>query len=226
MTIALLIAIIGIGLLDSVNPSLFIAMFYLLTTSQPVPRILSYIAGVVLVNFVGGVLLLAGAQTVIANSISGPNSETLYGLGLLIGIGLLIFGLWFKITVPTHTNARKPRSLQPIHTFMLGGVVMINEFTTALPYFIAIERIAQAQLSIFGNLLSLALYNVIFSLPLLGFLGAFLALQQRFTAQLERISQGVQLWSLRILKYGSIAFGAFLMLNATSYFGTGAGLFG
>jgi cytochrome c biogenesis protein CcdA len=201
-------------------------MFYLLTTPQPVPRILSYIAGIVLVNFVGGVLLLAGAQTIIANFFAGLNGETLYGLGLLLGAGLLIFGLWFKVTAPTNTTARKPRSLKPIHTFILGGVVMINELTTALPYFVAIERIAQAQLSIFGNLLSLALYNVIFSLPLLGFLGAFLALQQRFTAQLERISQGVQLWSLRILKYGSIAFGAFLMLNATSYFGTGAGLFG
>lgn len=226
MTIGLVAAIIGIGLLDSVNPSLFIAMFYLLTTPQPVPRVLSYIAGIVLVNFAGGVLLLAGAQTVIANFFSELSNEMLYGLGLALGVGLLIFGLWFKIAAPTNTTVQKPRSLKPIHTFMLGGVVMVNELTTALPYFVAIERIAQAQLSVFGDILSLLVYNVMFSLPLFGFLGAFLALQQRFTAQLERISYGVQLWSLRILKYGSIAFGAFLMLNATTYFGTGAALFG
>ncbi|HEU4324350.1 MAG TPA: hypothetical protein VFS21_14450 [Roseiflexaceae bacterium] len=63
MSLALLATIGGIALLDSLNPSLFLAQFYLLTTARPVPRILSYIGGVVAANFLGGLLFLLPDRT-------------------------------------------------------------------------------------------------------------------------------------------------------------------
>ena len=102
---------------------------------------------------------------------------------------------------------------------------MLNEVTTALPYFFAVERISRAALPVWGDLLALGLYNLVFALPLFGFLGLFLAYRKRFSAQLERISGGVQLWTLRLVKYGSVAVGALLALNAGAYFVVGRGLF-
>lgn len=226
MSATLMLSLAGIAALDSLNPSLFIAQFYLLTTTRPVPRIISYIAGIVLVNFVGGVLILSGARTLIVGWLSSLSATTWYGTELLLGLGLVLFGLWLCGASATTPSVKQPRSLRPLHTFALGMVVMLNEITTALPYFVAIERIASAQLSLPGNLLSLLLYNLIFSLPLLLFLLLFVTLRQRFVAQLDRITRGVQRWTARLIRYGLIVCGAVLLLDAAWYFVTGAGLWG
>jgi len=216
MTATLFLSLLGIAFLDSLNPSLFLAQFYLLTTPRPVPRILSYIAGVLLVNFGGGLLILAGVRTLVANLLSSWSGDTLRGLQLALGLAILAFGLWFRIDA-AEGEGRKPRSLQPIHTFALGMGVMLNELTTALPYFVAIERIAQAQLSAAGNLLALGAYNLVFGLPLLGFLLLVVTFRRRFASVLERVTRAVRLWMPRLVKWGSL-FGAVLALDAAVYF--------
>lgn len=222
----LLLSLVTIALLDSLNPSLFIAQFYLLTTPHPVPRLLSYIAGVMVVNFGGGLLILVGVRGLVADFFSSLSMSTYYSLHLLLGLALLGFGLWYRVSAEEADEARKPRSWQPLHTFFFGMVIMLNEITTALPYFVAIERIAQAQLSGLGNLFALVLYNFIFSLPLFGFVGLFVAYRQRFISQLDRISSGIQRWVPRLTKYLCIVFGALLALNAIARLVTGEGLFG
>lgn len=224
MTLTLLLFIGGIALLDSLNPSLFVAQLYLLTTERPVPRVLSYVAGVLLVNFTGGVLVLVGVRAFVVRFWNTLSNDMLCGGELAVGLALVAFGVWIKTNQPGEHKARKSRSLQPIHTFLLGIIVMLNEITTALPYFVAIERIAQAQLSTSGNLFSLVVYNLVFSLPLLGFLMVFVTLRQRFVAQIRHINQGIQVWTPRILKYGSLLFGGVLALDAVSYFVIGGGL--
>jgi hypothetical protein len=114
--------------------------------------------------------------------------------------------------------------LQPGQSFVLGIIVMLNEITTALPYFVAIERIAQANLNTWGNLFSLIIYNLVFSLPLLGFLILYMTLRQRFVAQIGHVNRGIQVWIPRILKYGSLGFGSVLALDAVSYFVLGGGI--
>ena len=217
MTATLFLSLLGIAFLDSLNPSLFLAQFYLLTTPRPVPRILSYIAGVLLVNFAGGLLILAGVRTLVANLLGSWNGDTLRGLQLALGLAILAFGLWFRLDA-AGGEAKKPRSLQPIHTFALGMGVMLNELTTALPYFVAIERIAQAQLSVAGKLLALGAYNLVFSLPLLGFLLLVVTFRRRFASVLERVTRAVQVWTPRLVKWGSVLIGAVLAMDAAAYF--------
>jgi cytochrome c biogenesis protein CcdA len=224
MSATLLFSLISIAIIDSLNPSLFVAQFYLITTPHPLPRILSYIAGVMLVNFGGGVLLLGGLQTLVGNFLSNVSLELVYGVQLVFGLAILWFGLWYKTTTASH-SVKKPSSLKPMHTFGLGIVVMLNEITTALPYFVAIERIVQAQLSVSGNFLALILYNVVFSAPLLGFVVLFIVFRQRFAAQLGRISEAIQRWTPRVIKYGSMLFGAVLALNGVLHFVARSALF-
>ncbi len=225
MTLALSAALVGIALFDSLNPSLFLAQFYLITTPKPVPRLVSYIAGVLLVNFVGGLLLLGGAQALLATFFQNLGSGVLYGVQLALGLALLAFGIGFSATPRGDAEPKKPRSLRPAHTFLLGMVVMLNEITTAFPYFFAVERISRAELSVLGDLFALLLYNVVFALPLFAFLALFVVYRERFAAQLGRVGEAVQRWTPRVVKYGSVAFGVLLAVNAGLYFVVGEGLF-
>jgi len=225
VSLTLTAALVSIALFDSLNPALFLAQFYLIATPKPVPRLVSYIAGVLLVNFVAGLLLLGGAQALIANFFQNLGGGVLYGAQLALGLTLLVFGLQFKTEAGAGPQVKAPRSLHPGHTFLLGMVVMLNEITTALPYFIAVERISRAQLSVSDNLLALVLYNLVFALPLLGFLSLFMVYRQRFAARLERVSRAVRVWTPRVVKYGSVAFGAVLAMNAAVYLIVGRTLF-
>ncbi|MDX1991154.1 MAG: GAP family protein [bacterium] len=226
MSLSLIVALIGIAVADSLNPSLFVAQFYLLTTPKPTARILSYIAGILTVNYFGGVLLLGGARVLFADFIASLNHTTLYGVQLVVGLLILGFGLWMRAQAAETTEVKKPFSLRPIHTFALGMVVMVNELTTALPYFVAIERIAQADVGVVGGLALLLLYNAVFSLPLFGFLVFALVYRQHFAETLAKINRWMQVWMPRFIKYGSIAFGGVLSANAALMLTTGVGLFG
>lgn len=225
MTGTLLLTLIGIAILDSLNPSLFVAQFYLLTTPKPALRVISYIAGVLVVMIGGGLLILSGIRTVIAEFFASADSTLLYGLQFALGMAILLFGLWMRVSADKDVEVKKPHSLSLIHTFGLGVIVMINEITTALPYFVALEQIAQAGLNFGETLVALLIYNFFFSLPLFGFLVAFLALQQRFTVAIEKINRFIQKWTPRLIKYASIAFGAVLVLNAGAFLATGTAIF-
>jgi cytochrome c biogenesis protein CcdA len=225
MTLPLLASLSGIAFVDALNPSLFVAQFFLLTTPKPTARILSYIAGILTVYYFGGLLVLAGVRTLIAGFLESLSPTAIYGIQGVIGVLCIVIALRVKMEVQ-FGDPKKPISLRPIHTFVLGMVVMGNELTTALPYLVAIEQIAQARLTFLETLFALGLYNLIFSLPLFIFLGLALHYRERFATQLERINLWMKRWIPRILKYGTLIFGIVLSLNAASWFVTGRGLFG
>jgi cytochrome c biogenesis protein CcdA len=225
MTITFFLILIGIALSDSLNPSLFAVQAYLLTTPHPVKRVLSYIGGVLAVNFTGGLLVLGGVRTVVVDWLQSLTSTTIYSFVLLFGLVTLAFGWWVNAGSPAQSTTQQPRSLQPIHAFTLGAVVMLNEITTALPYFFAIERIAQAQQGVVTNVLLLVLYNLVFAAPLFALLAWFVAYRQRFAAQINRVISAVRTWTPRVLKYGAIVFGGLLVLHAGTYLLTGTPFF-
>ncbi len=215
MTATLLATITGIALADSLNPSLFVAQFYLLTTPDPVPRIVSYIAGVLAVNLGGGLLVLAGFRTLVGRYLAAVPPAVGWGLVLAAGLALLAFGLWYRPRASSEP-ARTPRSLRPAHTFLLGAAVMLNELTTALPYFVAIERITAAGLGVAGNVVAMLLYNAVFALPLIAFLAALLVHRQRFTAQIARVREATVRWIPAILRWGSVVVGVALTAWGTA----------
>lgn len=216
MNLTLVASVFGIAVVDSLNPFLFITQLYLLTTPKPAPRILAYIAGVMVVNFIGGLLVVAGLRTLITEFLSAINLDErlVLGLQLLVGIILVVIAWRTDTKQVTALEGRKPRSLQPIHAFVLGMLVMVNELTTALPYLIAIERIAQANMSTLLTVIYLAFYNLIFSLPLLGFLGLFIYYRERFAIQIKRISTGIQTWIPRLMKPLLFILGALAIVHA------------
>jgi cytochrome c biogenesis protein CcdA len=214
MTMVLLASLLGLALVDSLNPSLFAAQVYLMTTPRPVARIAAFLAGVMIIMLGGGTLLLIGAQHTITRFINMISEDTLVIIQILIGLALFGFGGWYRGAPATIGDGRKPRSLRLHHAFALGVAIMLNEITTALPYFVAIERIAQSQLDAIANALALLLYNAIFSAPLLLFLLGFMRYRQRFAAQIERVSHAIQRWMPRLVKYGALLLGVIVAIDA------------
>jgi cytochrome c biogenesis protein CcdA len=225
MSLIVILPILGIAVIDSLNPSLFLGQFLLLATKRPVPRTLAYIAGLLLVNFLGGVLILAGVRTLITQTASSIPTDSGFLLQGGLGLLLLWFGFTFKGSAQQDGQNREVKSLGLGYAFLFGMIVMVNELTTAFPYFIAIERISSADPGMLGSLLLLAMYNFVFALPLFAFLYAFMRLQNRFLAQVERINAWMRVWMPRIIKYSSIAFGGLLLLNAAAHFLLGKAIF-
>lgn len=234
MSIALLLPLLGIALIDSFNPSLFIAQFILLATLRPTVRVITYIAGLLVVNFAAGLLLFTGVQAVIGQFFTALPATTWFIGQAIIGALLLITGIvvWRKwqTAPPASTSegiagGRQPGSLHPVATFGFGMVVMINEMTTALPMFAAVERMNAAGVSTGEAALLLVAYNIVFALPLFGFLAAYLKLRQRFTDRMDAISRGVRNWSVRITIALCLVIGVIALADALPYFIVGSPLF-
>ncbi len=217
LNLPLLGSLVGIAIIDSLNPSLFIAQFILFATQRPVPRILAYIAGLLSVNYLGGVLFVAGIRTVIENFIQHMDDMLFIAIQLVIGLGLLAFGIFYKAQPMSGEHSHKP-PLNLWKAFLFGIVVMIQELTTALPYIVASERIATANTGVLGSLLSLLVYNLVFALPLFAFLMGYILLRERFTAQVDTINQAVRIWVPRMMKYLSLLVGIGLSLYAVVQF--------
>jgi len=226
MNIGLLAALVGIAVVDSLNPSLFMGQFFLLTQPRPVPRSLQYIAGILTVNGMGGLLILAGIRAVITAIVQALDPHLGFAAQVGIGLACLWFGLrirWDKPSPDSPTAAQSGWGSG--FAFLFGAVVMLNELTTALPYFVALERIAEAQLSLPGTLAAVVLYNIVFSLPLFGFLLLYLRLKDRFAAVIARINAGVQRWTPRIFKIMLLVCGAALLANGGAFFLSGHAIF-
>jgi cytochrome c biogenesis protein CcdA len=215
ISLPLLGTIAGIAVIDSLNPSLFVGQFVIFATSRPVPRTLAYIGGIITANYLGGVLLTAGIRALIGGIVALISPLVMLALQFGIGLGLVAFGVIYQAKplpaqAPDDPNRRSRAGLWG--AFIFGVIVMGNELTTALPYFVAAERIAAAELGLAGNLIVLAIYNLVFALPLFGFLGGFVLVRDRFTAQIERINAWVRVWAPRITRYGALILGAGLIL--------------
>jgi cytochrome c biogenesis protein CcdA len=221
----LILPIIGIALLDSLNPSLFIAQLVLLVTARPTTRVITYIAGVLVVMLVGGVVILMGARQIVTDAIGSISPTTGSSLLLVVGIIMLFVGWRMKWDAPANaTPGKQLHSLNPLATFGFGMVVMINEITTALPYFVALERIAAARLDLATTAVLLILYNIVFALPLFGFLIAYLYARERFITQVDAINRWIATWVPRMVKIIFIGGGTVLVLHGALFFITGQGL--
>lgn len=215
----LLLTLIGIALVDSLNPSLFIAQFYLFSVAHPIPRIASYIGGVLTANYVGGLLIYTGLGAVIERFTSQISAEWGALLQVILGLVLVTFAILFQAR-PQKTTP-EPQHLTSggiVLAYLFGMLVMGQEIPTALPYFVALERMAEAQLSLGEVLVALGIYNLVFALPLFAFLGLFLRYHERFTSQIVRISAWVNTWSPRLLRGAALIGGVVLLLSGISAF--------
>ena len=188
MSGALLGAIAGLAALDAFNPATIVAvtLILLVAPSRPGLTALVTILGAATTVFVAGAALFLGASAA-AGAVGGVVLALRYVAFGAAGAAVVIAGVRRFRTRP-----RKPIELPtwftPWTAFPFGALLTAADLPNAFPYFIAIERLIDAQASTGEALLVLAGYTVIYCLPCLVLLVIGLLSRQRTRALLARIT--------------------------------------
>jgi len=184
------------------------ALIYLLTTPKPIFRAISFMAGIFIAYFIGGILIKFGADKLVMEFFENI-SFIINILEILIGIILIWLGFRYR-KYGKSEELRKPRSLKAVHAFTLGFIVTASDIPTALPYLAAIGRIVQEEPPLVIVILLLVFYIVLYELPLLAITGFFLIKRQRGEVILQKIKQAIGRWSIILTIAFFILLGLFL----------------
>ena len=187
MTPALLAGIAALAVLDSFNPATLVAVTLILLGSRqrPVAETLGFVAGAFLSVFLIGAVVYAAAGTASAG-IEGGLAWIRRGAFGLAAVVLLVSAV--RALRPRYRTAiGLPSWFSPWTAIGLGGLMTAADLPNAFPYFIAIERLVDAQVSPVLGLFVLAGYATIYCLPCLVLLGVGLANRERVEPLLRRL---------------------------------------
>ena len=161
---------LGIAVLDSINPSTIAPALALATGSHPSRALAAFTTGVFAVSTVGGLVLTLGPARSILQSLAKPSAHTRHVGELVLGIFLLAVAaaLWrFRSRIWSRSagTARRARSAGAV-----GAAIMAVELPTAVPYLGAMLAVAQTTRSAVTETILILAYNVVFVAPLLALL--------------------------------------------------------
>ena len=171
MTPALAAGIAGLAALDSLNPATIVAVSLILVASRrrPVLEALTFVIGAFATVLALGVAIYFGADAA-----SGVVD------GGLVWLRRIAFGLAAALVMISALRWLRPRRRKAVglptwfgpRTALALGVLMTGaDLPNAFPYFVAIERLVYAEVSIATALVALCGYAALYCTPCLVLLG-------------------------------------------------------
>jgi cytochrome c biogenesis protein CcdA len=221
--ISLAISLTLLGLVDSLNPATIIAMVFLLSTAQPLPRTTSFLLGVGATYLLCGLLIYLGFGAVfdyIQNFFKGTGG---YIAKAVLGVVLVGASLYLHYQ-PQNTDFKTPASIHPGATFVFGVVSTISDMPTAFPYLVALERISAFNPDIVTTILLLLFYNILYALPALILLFSYLLARRHAATVIENIKGFFQRWMKPVSVVALSIFGVLLLVDSGAFFVSGDGL--
>jgi cytochrome c biogenesis protein CcdA len=190
----LLAIVIGVGLVDSLNPSTIAPALYLATGRDHARSLAGFVAGVFVVNFALGVLLAVGPGKFVMDRVPHPSDHGKHLIEISAGGFLLVVAaaLWIKRSSIAHHVLNTDR-LQRSSLYLGAGIALV-EFPTALPYFAAIAAVVGSGKPIPTQVVLLAIFNVCFVVPLLGIWALRSFAGERTQGLLTRARGSVDRW--------------------------------
>lgn len=211
--------VLGLALLDSLNPSALLVTFYLLTQPRAGVRVATYLSAIFVTYLGVGVALMLGLRALLSALGGALESPAAYALQGGVGGALLLYSL----LVPS--KPKRPLAAPSLGvgslwgTFVLGVSVTALEFPTAFPYLGAIGLLTSAGLSATQWLPVLLVYNLIFILLPALLLAAHRALGRRLEARFERWRERLQREARETMLWLVGLVGFFLLADAVRFFG-------
>lgn len=161
----LLAGIAGLALLDSLNPATIaaVALVLLLAQRRPVLSAVAVAAGAYLTVLGVGLVLFfsAGAAAEAVNGVVVALRFVAFGLG---GFSLVVAGVR-RLRDRPRKRVRLPDWFSPATAIGLGAGMTAADLPNAFPYFIAIERLLNANVSSLIGVAVIAGYAAIYCLP-------------------------------------------------------------
>ena len=218
----LLLILTPILLSDVANPVLFALLVYLAAKPRGVLLSSAALAGHTAAYFGSGVLIaLAFAE--LTAFLSNPGTLSFVVSGLL-GFLLLYVG-WLSTRPETGRDPVEPENETPLSAFTTGAVINFIGLPFGLPYFVAIDQILKAELSVLGSIAMLGGYNLAYMAPFLLVPVLTLIMGPNARGLLEKMSATVEKIGGVLLPLILFGLGAFLLADAGMYFATGQGLY-
>lgn len=177
LMIALLLLTLSMGILDSFNPVALTQQFFLQGMVKKRQHTLYFIGAVGVTNLIGGLFIYYGLDMVLQNFwilITERYPWCILICELLLGIAALFY-VWFKKSSLLEPDSREKgvevssrvKSVSLPALIGLGMVSVLCEIPTAVPYFGWLALLIGYNLSFPAVLLLMAVYNLLFVLPLL-----------------------------------------------------------
>lgn len=208
--------LLGLALLDSINPSALAVTMYLMFAGRPfAAKVLTYV-GAVFASYLGlGVLLMLGLNSV-RGYLESPLAYVIQGI---VGVVLLAYAVFApdKSRV-ADKDVREPRSLNFGAVFLLGVTVTVVEFSTAFPYLGAVALMTNAGLSSMQWMPILSVYNAIFVAPPLLLLVAYSLFGSRLEGRFEKLRERFASGSRETMLWIAGIVGFLLLADSLAFF--------
>lgn len=167
MNATIVVPLLGLALLDSLNPSTLVisglvAADAAKTGRSPWGRLSCYLAGLLTVMVTFGVLVMLGAHRLPDVS---ARSDGTYIVQAVVGVVLLAIGLLPDTSRRTNGARRLAVARTPGAMFGLGLVIALVEFAGAVPYVAALALMVTNNLPVAWWLPLLVLYNLVVIVP-------------------------------------------------------------
>jgi cytochrome c biogenesis protein CcdA len=206
---------------DALNPILFALLVFAAGSAKPVANSSALLLGHTLAYFLAGIALSFGIEQV-AERLANPKSIDFVISGI---IGALLLWVTLKTKKDGPPAADDPEwELTPIRCFAFGAVVNFIGLPFALPYFAAVDRIMQADLSTADFLLVLSAYNIGYMLIFAIVPAAMAIVGDKAKPFLEKINHFLVKASDVAMPWMIFLLGAALFADAVMYFWRGEGL--
>jgi cytochrome c biogenesis protein CcdA len=190
----LVVTVVAIALPDCINPSLIGGELFVAAGRSPRRRTAAFTGAVWVVTFAFGLALSLGLGDLILSFVPKPGADVKYALIAAAGLVLTVGGAVILIRRRSLASSEPAEHRREPHgsPVLIGGGLAGLELLTAFPYFAAIALIAGSGVSNAGKLSLLALYCVVYTLPLIVIACLFAVMGQRA----ERILEPVGDWLL------------------------------
>lgn len=206
--------VVALGIADSINPVTILVALYLASTPDPARRLAAFVAGVFAVYFLGGLLVMVGPGELVADALDGVKIPGGDVAALGAGVALIVVAVALWRGRRRLAGAQLPEAFtKPGSAFAMGAVVTGVDLPTAFPYFGAIALIVGAAVPMVAQLLLLAMFNLLYVLPLALILCARIAFGARTSSALARASSAVERLAAPLLAAGAGAVGAALAIQ-------------
>jgi Sap, sulfolipid-1-addressing protein len=183
----LLWSIAGLAALDAFNPATLVAVTLILLAA---PRRAGLAALSAVIGAAVAVMALGVVLYLSAGAAAGAVEGVLVALRF-VAFWAAAFGLGIAAIRRLRDRERKPVELpawfSPLTALPFGVLITSADLPNAFPYFIAIERLVDADLQVWQGLLAIAGYTVIYCLPCLALLVVGLVARERTRGRLQQL---------------------------------------